>query len=225
MVRLTGGEFHHAARVARLRAGEEVELFDGRGRIALARVDAVERDYLDATVLGSVNEVRELPVQITVALALIQPERFELVLQKATELGASRFVPLVTDRIELRLERVLGKTSRWEKIIAEAAKQSGRATVPRLEETAKLAAVLGATSIFYDADSAERGEALEEAAGELTLVIGPEGGWSDAEIEAARNAGCSFRRLGSRRLRAETAAIAAMAEVSLCLERRHCGGQ
>jgi 16S rRNA (uracil1498-N3)-methyltransferase len=206
---LTGEELHHAARVVRVREGEEVELFDGRGAIVTARVEALTREKAMLRVTGPVAETRESPLALHLAMAIINLDKFELVLQKATELGVRSIVPLVTERVEIRAERYRGKQERWEKIIFEAVKQCGRARVPLLETPVEFdeAIVRPGVKFFLDADVAplDAPERLEEA----TLFIGPEGGWSDAELALARGNGAIFRRLGPRRLRAETAAIAA----------------
>lgn len=209
-VTVTGEEFHHSVRVVRVREGEEVELFDRAGRLAAGIVETIARDQ------ATVRVVRELPAResqldLHLAMAVIQLEKFELVLQKATELGVKSIIPLVTDRIELRRERYAGRTERWQRIIFEAVKQSGRSFVPRLEEPKPFAEVLarpGAT-ILFDAD--ETPSPWPSSLETVTVFIGPEGGWSEDELQRARSRGCAFARMGPRRLRAETAAIVACA--------------
>ena len=116
----------HHARVLRVRPGEEVEVFDARGRNFLARYQSSDEIHIVQTA-----ENRELRSAIHLAMSIIQLEKFEFVLQKATELGVQAFVPLVTDRMEVRIERMRGKEERWRKIILEAVKQSGRSKIPR----------------------------------------------------------------------------------------------
>jgi 16S rRNA (uracil1498-N3)-methyltransferase len=219
---LLGEELHHAARVARVRVGEEIELFDGKGAIVVARVEEVDRDRLVTTVIAPLAETRELPLRIVVGMSIIQLERFELVLQKATELGAASFVPLFTDRCEIRPERVAGKMERWERIVFEATKQSGRGVIPRVDSPCRLDELLSRSGrkILYESDQDETAS-LEEvvAMDEVILLIGPEGGWSEQELESTRRSECLVRHLGNRRLRAETAAIAAVAEISLSVDR------
>jgi 16S rRNA (uracil1498-N3)-methyltransferase len=206
---LSGEELHHAARVVRVRAGEEVELFDGRGTIVTARVESLARDQVTLRVIGNVAETRESPLDLTLAMAIINLDRFELVLQKATELGVRRIVPIVSDRVEIRPERYRGKQERWEKILFEAVKQCGRALIPTLGEPLPFNECIAreGVKVIFDADvppSPDPGP-IEAA----TLYIGPEGGWSEEELDMARQQGAIFRRMGPRRLRAETAAIAA----------------
>jgi 16S rRNA (uracil1498-N3)-methyltransferase len=209
---VTGDEFHHSVRVVRLRQGEEVEVFDREGNAARGIVMALEKDRAVITT-GELLPSRESQLGITLAMAIIQLEKFELVLQKATELGVQSFIPLVTDRIELRSERYSGKMDRWNKIVFEAVKQSGRTRVPSIAEPAKFKEVIAreGIKIFFDADAEpSRIDSLQD----VTLFIGPEGGWSDEELRLARERECFFQRLGPRRLRAETAAIAAMSVIA-----------
>lgn len=198
----------------RLRAGEEVELFDRSGSMVRGIVDSIDRDHLTVAA-GEPLPSRESPLAIDLVMALIQLERFELVLQKATELGVRSIVPLLTDRIEIRVERLAGKAERWERIVFEAVKQSGRSRIPAVSVPARLSEVLGrpGTKIVFDAD-AEATPLDGVEPGPVSLLVGPEGGWSDVELRAARDHGCRFQRLGPRRLRAETAAIAALATIS-----------
>lgn len=211
-VTVTGDEFHHAIRVVRARTGEPVELFDRSGRLAAGVVESIERDRAVIRVEGDLPS-RETAHPLHLAMAIIQLEKFELVLQKATELGVHSFLPLVTERVELRPERYSGKMERWQKIVFEAVKQSGRAVVPRIEAPLAFADAVqrGGTRIFFDADApADALGTIQEA----TLFIGPEGGWTEEELALARDEHCIFQRLGARRLRAETAAIAAVAIIT-----------
>jgi len=209
---VTGDEFHHSVRVVRVRAGEEVELFDRAGQAARGTV--VSLDPQSAVIeAGEPLPSRESPLAVDLAMAIIQLEKFELVLQKATELGVRSIVPLETDRIELRRERYSGKPERWNKIVFEAVKQSGRTAIPRLEPPTPFAEAMArpGAKVVFDAD--EQPGTLEPPAA-VTLFVGPEGGWSEEELRIAREAGCVFQRLGPRRLRAETAAIAAVTVIS-----------
>lgn len=210
-VTVSGDEFHHAVRVARVRLGEEVELFDDAGRVARAKVETIERDQATVNVIEEIAS-REAPLDVHVAMSVIQLEKFELVLQKATELGVRSITPLLTEYVEVRKERYAGKTERWRKIILEAVKQSGRSLVPTLHEPVDFAELIAreGVRVLFDADALA--VPLERVSA-LTLLIGPEGGWSEEELAAARAAGCTFQRLGPRRLRAETAAIVGITTV------------
>lgn len=207
-VTVEGEEFHHAIRVVRAREGEEVEVFDREGNAARATILTIGRDRALLRT-GERIPSRESPLAIHLAMAIIQLEKFELVLQKATELGVRSFIPLVTEHVELRPERYANKSERWQKIVFEAVKQSGRAYVPPIGAPRHFNDVISAsgTKLLFDADrtASERPPSLID----VTLLIGPEGGWSEDELRIAEENGALFEQLGPRRLRAETAAIAA----------------
>jgi len=206
---LEGDELRHA-RVLRVREGEEVEVFDGRGGAWIA----VARELPTIEIVRPLEIDREASVALQLAMAVINLDKFELVLQKATELGVRSIIPLVTERVEVRAERYRGKETRWQKIVFEAVKQSGRARVPAVESPANFADVVARDGmrILFDADTppSPQPSPFDSA----ILLIGPEGGWSDDELRLAAERGCAFARLGPRRLRAETAAIVATALVA-----------
>jgi 16S rRNA (uracil1498-N3)-methyltransferase len=203
---LSHDEQHHA-HVVRVRENEEVEVFNGRGASFVATYTTeglqIVREAPD----------REARVAIDLAMSIINLDKFDIVLQKATELGVRSIVPLVTDRVEIRAERYRGKAERWQKIVFEAVKQSGRSVIPIIEEPQPFDEVVkrDGVKIIFDADADTSPQQLTNVA---TLFIGPEGGWSERELQLAREHGCAFERLGIRRLRAETAAIVATALVT-----------
>jgi 16S rRNA (uracil1498-N3)-methyltransferase len=209
---IAGEEFHHSIRVVRARVGEEVELFDRGGNVARGVVEVIEKDRAILRV-GERLASRESPLAIHLAMAVIQLEKFELVLQKATELGVTSITPLETERGEVRRERYTNKIERWEKILFEAVKQSGRSVVPQLRPAATFEQILTqpGTKVLFDGDT-EPDELRVDR--EVTLLIGPEGGWSEAELLLARKWECIFQRLGPRRLRAETAALVSVSVVA-----------
>ena len=211
-VTVRGEEFHHSVRVVRVRAGEEVELFDRAGNAVRGIVEHLDREHAVIST-GEAVPSRESPLAITLAMAVIQLEKFELVLQKATELGVHAFVPLVSERVELRAERYANRRERWERIVFEAVKQSGRTRIPNIDSPRAFPDVLAdaGPKIVFDADAEP---ATIERLETVTLLIGPEGGWSERELHEARAAGSLFQRLGPRRLRAETAAVAATALIA-----------
>lgn len=200
-------ESHHLIRVSRAREGEPVELFDRRGKHVLARVVDPSRDAAVLSI-GEPLPGREPESRVTVGLALIQPEKFELVLQKATELGAWRFLPVISSRSEVPADRIAGKRQRWEKIVLEAVKQSGRTVIPEIGDPVEfIDAIAVEDAILFESEN----ESPKVPAGKSsTLLIGPEGGWSEEELTMARSKNVAIRKLGPRRLRAETAAIAAL---------------
>ncbi|MCJ7664087.1 MAG: 16S rRNA (uracil(1498)-N(3))-methyltransferase, partial [Desulfobacterales bacterium] len=161
---------------------------------------------------------RESPLQITLGQALLKGERMKFVIQKATELGAARIIPLVTshtiplvegERESLRIER-------WQRIAQEAAKQSGRAMVPQIEAIHELADFLarsaGTRIMLWEGEPTPLREVVRkiDAPTEITLLIGPEGGFSEAEVAAAHAQGFLVAGLGQRVLRAETATLSVL---------------
>ena len=205
-VALSRDEQHHA-HVVRVRDGEDVEVFNGRGVSFVAKYSA------DGLLLAEPAPDREAQTALHLAMAIINLDKFDIVLQKVTELGVRSIIPLVTDRVEIRAERYRGKAERWRKIVFEAVKQSGRSVIPVIEEPATFENVVkrDGLKILFDADSEP---ATWQSGNPATLFIGPEGGWSEDELRIAREHGCAFARLGVRRLRAETAAIVATALVA-----------
>src|SRR5437588_3005150 len=203
---LSHDEQHHA-RVVRVRDGEEVEVFNGRGAAFVAKYTEDGLEIIRAA------PNREAGMAIHLAMSIINLDKFDIVLQKATELGVRSIIPLVTDRVEIRAERYRGKGERWRKIVFEAVKQSGRSAIPIIEEPQPFDDIVKreGMKIVFDADSDEARQQLTNAA---MLFIGPEAGWSERELQLARDHGCAFERLGIRRLRAETSAIVATALVA-----------
>lgn len=219
-VEIAGDPLHYLTRVLRLDAGDEIELFDGRGRCWSARLEAVEPERA----ILALGERREAPVAppITLAQGLAKGDKLDLVVQKATELGVARIAPLSLARCVVRLDpkKAGERTKRWRRIAEEAARQSGRADVPAVDEPSDLDGFLRA--------AAGRGEAIgvlweEEGSARLgswvaahldrpmAIVIGPEGGLTASEVEAIRRAGGAVLGLGPRILRTETAGLAALA--------------
>ena len=207
LVTLSDDERHHA-RVVRVRDSEEVEVFDGRG----AGFFGVYQD--GAIRLTSPAPDREARRAVELAMAIIQLDKFELVLQKTTELGVRAIIPMITERVEPRPERYRGRQERWRKIVFEAVKQSGRTRLPEVMEQTAFDDVIRreGDKIVFDADAKPRPAAGSQ--GPTIILIGPEGGFSERELDGAARAGCAFQELGPRRLRAETAAIVATSLVT-----------
>lgn len=214
--RLTvGGDgFHHLVRVLRARPGDRVVLFDGAGREADAVVVAVEggEATLDA---AEPRQAAPATTPITLHLALLKGEKMDWVVQKATELGVARIVPVETAHTVVRLsgERAGTRAQRWRKIAAEAARQCGRADVPEIDEPTPIEQTLRrpAPVRLFLHETATTPLPPTIAGAPIWVAVGPEGGFSPAEVEAARAAGWSIVGLGPRVLRAETAALAILA--------------
>jgi 16S rRNA (uracil1498-N3)-methyltransferase len=222
-VLLSEEESRHLRDVLRLRAGDEAQVFDGEGREFLCVVREVggRREAAALEVRGPAEPPSpESPLGLALAVALLKGEKFDLVVQKATELGAARVVPVETKRSDVRLrdERDASKrVERWRRLALEAAKQSGRARVPAVVEPAPFAAFVESASranevrvLFAEGGGAPL-DSLQTKTGErpsaISALVGPEGGWEEEEIERARAHGWHVVTLGGRTLRAETAAI------------------
>lgn len=207
------GFVNQARNVLKLRPGEHIVLCDGRGTEAQGEIVAVTSRFVEVAMDAPRANTAEPPFETVLALAILKSENFEVACQKATEAGVSRIVPLQSERTvkkDIRLERL-------EKIVREAAEQSGRGAVPRIHEAISFEQALGqsfdaSARIFFDAEEEKfsPGDLATAGSGPAWLFIGPEGGWSPSEKEAALSAGLKVRGLGSRVLRAETAATVAV---------------
>jgi 16S rRNA (uracil1498-N3)-methyltransferase len=203
--------------VLRLRDGAPVVLFDGSGH---DWPGVLELSRGSATVaLGEPVLVgNESPLQVTLAQAIARGEKMDLILQKASELGVARIVPIVTERTEVRLdaERRSRRTEHWRRVIVSACEQSGRARLPMLEapvELSEFAAEAARSGVRRFALDPESGGPLSQVPrGEaVVIVVGPEGGLGDRDRAALTAAGFGALRLGPRILRTETAGLAALA--------------
>ncbi len=212
---------HQLTRVLRVQAGERIRLLDGAGRAFVVEIIAADR----RSVSGRIAEITPAPAEPGVAVTLYQcalkADKLEWVMQKATELGVTTLVPLISERTVVRPASALERRrSRWESIVREAAEQCGRGRLPTIAAPADYATVLaGAPGLRLLAWEAATGQpGLIHALGRaelpvraVSLLIGPEGGLSAAEVELAQAAGWQPVSLGPRVLRAETAALAALA--------------
>jgi 16S rRNA (uracil1498-N3)-methyltransferase len=222
VVRLGADETRHLRGVLRLKPGDEAHVFNGRGKEFRCVVGSVGRVSAQLSVIEEVEPFKpESPVNITLALALLKGDKFDLVIQKATELGVRAILPLVTKLADVKL-RDEGdgdkKVTRWQRIALEAAKQSGRAFVPTVHDPTSIGSLVVSNPaevlFFSERDGASLSTAFENnerANSSLLAVIGPEGGWADSELLLARTNGWAIVTLGGRILRAETAAIAMIA--------------
>jgi 16S rRNA (uracil1498-N3)-methyltransferase len=230
---LLGEQAAHMARVLRAQPGMEADVVAG-GRVFHAEVAAVRLNHGESEVrLNLLAELEADPaLPVTLVMAVYKFDRMEWVLEKATELGVAEIAPVIARRTEKHLAEAAEKrAARWRRIVHEAAKQSRRSDVPLILEPGPLAARVKATARGTRIVLAEQErtttlrpliEEAAEAAGEempaLEIAIGPEGGWAPAEEALFDANGWRTASLGTRILRAETAAIAALAVVASCLE-------
>lgn len=206
---------HYLRDVLRLAPGDAVEAFDGAG----AAFDATIAPGYEALALGARREARRASGQAEVwlLLALAKGEKVDLAVQKATELGATRIATFEAERSIVRLDPRKGeeRAGRWRRIAEEAARQCGRADVPEVPPPAPLAAVLatlppGFAALVFHPGGAPLAALAAPGAG-VAAIVGPEGGLTGEEVAACEAAGAARASLGPRVLRAETAAIVAVA--------------
>lgn len=213
-----GDEAHHAVVVRRLRAGERVRLSDGAGRVATGEVaDTAKRSF--GVVVAAVEDVPEPAPRVTVVQALPKGERGELAVEVLTEIGVARVVPWAASRSVAvwKGERAARSHAKWQATAREAAKQARRAwhpVVDPLATTAAVAELVGAADVAVVLHEEARGSLAAvdvPAAGEIVVVVGPEGGLADDEVAAFEAAGAVACRLGTEVLRTSTAGVAAVA--------------
>ncbi|MGB6042744.1 MAG: 16S rRNA (uracil(1498)-N(3))-methyltransferase [Pirellulales bacterium] len=224
-VELTGQEAHHLLHVMRMKPGADLVLFDGQGAEFRARIVEVSRASANLEILERMDTDRELPLKITVGVALPKGDRQRWLVEKAVELGIHRFVPLQTERGVA--QPTANGLVRLRRTAVEACKQCGRNHVPEIGSAQSFRAFIGGASdegprlLAHPGGEASirslANGALQSAAAAV-LAIGPEGGFTDDEVAAAMEAGWSTVNLGPRVLRVETAALALIAASALLVE-------
>jgi 16S rRNA (uracil1498-N3)-methyltransferase len=217
-VRLTGEEAHHLMHVSRVRRGEQVCLFDGSGLEYDAIVQAVGKRDVSLSIVARRTVDRELAFPLTLACATPKGDRLRWLIEKATEMGVTRFVPLLTARAS---ERARGTTPekmrRW---VIEASKQCGRNVLMEVTDATAWPEFAAAVAPAINRIIADRdGQPLGVASSHwltrgVALAVGPEGGFTSAELDLARSAGWILVSLGPRTLRIETAALAIVASLA-----------
>lgn len=226
---IDGKEHHHLSHVARIGVGEEVQLFDERGTSYLARVEEITKVKTRLKILDRMD-ISEPRVKITLAQALIKSKKMSQVVQKATELGVTTIIPVVTERTVVRIEeKPEKKRERWQKIIQAAAKQSHISFLPSISSPVSLEQlvkkrdearrlVLSENTGKYMRDILVQGSGSdtgsEDPPSSVIILVGPEGGWTDEEEKYILDHGFEAVTLGNQILRAETAALSSLAMVS-----------
>ncbi len=196
--------------VLRFKTGERVMLCDGTGYESLATITKILNDEIEVALAGKTLNENELRRKVNLYCAILKKENFELVVQKAVEVGATKIIPITTDRTikqNLRMDRL-------QKIVKEAAEQSGRAIIPTVAEiqdylVAVESASKKAPTYIFDLNATNnfKDETKDD---EINIFIGPEGGFSDDEINIAQKMNCKISSLGKLVMRGETAAIVAV---------------
>lgn len=216
---LTGQNAQHLARVLRARVGQEFEIAC-EGVVRLGKIVSVADDRVEFALGDEVHSPALVP--ITLVVAVFKFDRFEWAVEKATELGVAKIVPVIARRTESHLAQAAGKrVERWKRIAHEASQQSRRVSPPEIAEPVKLAAAIGieAELKVVCAESEERVMLKDVLASRpvasdlhsVVLAVGPEGGWAEEEVKAFSEAGWVSASLGPTILRAETAVVAALA--------------
>lgn len=224
---LPDDQAYHLRNVLRIRSGDPVEVFDGEGTGYAGEV-AFCGSEVHVQGLTKIERPDDCRPRLILAQALIKSDRFEWILQKATEFGAAAIVPLKSRYCDVRIpeSRLDSRMERWRRIVREAARQCCRVTVPEVHmpmDFARLRALdefAGCRGLFLCPGASLRWKGISHNAPGYVLFIGPEGGWHPDEIEEAAKSGFERFNLGPRILRAETAALAALVLVQDQIENR-----
>ncbi len=215
---LVGAHAEHLSRVLRARIGQEFDITTG-DEVRRARITAITNDRVEFELGDRIPT--PIPVQVTLALGIFKFDRMEWAIEKCTELGATRIVPVIASRTEAHLAVAAAKrVDRWRRIALQATEQSRRISPPEISQPLKLKEALALPgSVRILLSETEPGATLKGVLqsnrrdGDLVLALGPEGGWTSEELKLFHNQGWLSASLGNTILRAETAAIAALAVV------------
>ena len=218
-IQLPEDEARHLSRVLRLKTGDVIAVFDGRGNEAAARIESIAPARVCVRVVESRAAVVEPRVAVTLAQALLKNDKMDRVIRDAVMLGVAAVQPFVSRRTDVPMKAVEkgGRQDRWDRTVISSVKQCGRAVVPRVHETKDFADLLQSTSgqtrlMFVEPGAGTRVEALTSLEGQppsaATVIIGPEGGWETHEISDAADAGATLLSFGARTLRADAAGAA-----------------
>ncbi len=233
-IEITGADAHHLMHVMRARAGDEIVVVDDANRAALMEMTAFSEEAVSLRLKEYMELPQESPVDITLAQCLLKADKMEFVVQKAVELGARRVVPLVARNCVVRYDakKREERQKRWQRIADEAAKQCGRRALMEVSPIEELHPFLfhdmgGEERLFLFCYENETVKSVKEClwqsdASRVTLLIGPEGGFTPEEAAAVEAHGGISVTMGSRILRAETAAVAALSVVQY--EKGDLGG-
>ncbi|MDX8386940.1 MAG: 16S rRNA (uracil(1498)-N(3))-methyltransferase [Ghiorsea sp.] len=213
----------YLGQVMRLQSGDEITVFNGLGGEFLAKINHLSKGGGECSLTEYVDVNRELSCRVHIIQAANRSEKIETVLQKSTEMGAASFQIVNSERATLNVpsHKREKRLARWQKIILEAAEQSERTAMPTVEWHDKLAHInqVGESFVLHPRDAMLWGDARERLrqANEITLAIGPEGGWSNQELEYLATQGFKAMTFGQRIMRTETAAPAMLAAIQAIL--------
>jgi len=226
---LRGEEAHHCVRVARHRVGDEIEIFQGRGISAVARIVGFRGGEVELETLG-LRHSEPLAVAVTLAQAVPAGKTMDWIVRKAVEIGVSRVVPLRTTRTAIPPQKREVKGDKWRRLALEACKQCGRNWLPEVSEILEVEEFLRqdgahlrfAAALLPEAKRLRHWSTSQTGnVASVSVAIGPEGDFTAEELEAFRQGGTHFLSLGPTTLRADTAALYALSVISHeWLERR-----
>ncbi|WP_138415706.1 16S rRNA (uracil(1498)-N(3))-methyltransferase [Aquibacillus sediminis] len=230
---VTGDDFHHIVRVMRMTEGDRIICNHPNGQAAICKIATIDSDSITATVVEELNEQVELPVPVTIAQGLPKSDKLDLILQKGTELGASRFIPFQAKRsiVKWDQKKAAKKLQRMNKIVKEASEQSHRNQIPSVTSIMTVQQLIDESKSYDVKLFAYEDEARSDHFRRLSDVlndvnesqsilacIGPEGGFSPEEVGALKDAGFLSVRLGPRILRTETAPLYLLSSISYHFE-------
>ncbi|MBE2211210.1 MAG: 16S rRNA (uracil(1498)-N(3))-methyltransferase [Xanthomonadaceae bacterium] len=215
----------HLVRVLRLREGDACILFNGDGHDYDARIIGIGKRGVQAEIVAARRIDNESPLSITLLQGIARGEKMDLILQKTTELGVARIIPVHSERSEVKLEgaRAIKRLAHWRGVVASACEQSGRTVLPQVDEPLPLLQAVANAGLpaarYLLSPLADSGIDSMTAPPDdrLLIAVGPEGGWSDRDLQTLDNAGFTGIRLGPRILRTETAGLAAIAALQMRL--------
>jgi 16S rRNA (uracil1498-N3)-methyltransferase len=221
LVELDDDGGHYIRTVLRLKKDDAIILFNGMGGEYTCVLGEVSRKTVLVNIQSWSDRSIESPLQIALGLGISRGDRMDLSVQKAVELGVNTITPIIAERcvVQLKSEKKPQRLQHWQKIIQHAAEQSGRTVLPGFSDVAALQNWVSSQQglkVFLDPDAEMTLAQLEPIDMKVTLLTGPEGGFTDQERNVAKAAGFIPVKLGSRILRTETAAIAALAAVQMC---------
>ena len=224
MVSLNEDESHHLSRVSRHQVGDFVIVFDGLGHEYDATIETIDKRSTTLHITEARHSPRSMPGRLVLASAIPKGDRFDMLLEKITELGVHQFIPLNTERGVVVPSAE--KLPKWQRQTIEACKQSGRNQLPQIDEPKSLAAILADTALPSRRWQSVPGSMVSlqerlyrpDQPRDLLILVGPEGGWTKSELALAAENGVQTIGLGPRILRIETACLAIAATVAALWE-------
>ncbi len=227
-VTIRGDEARHIAQVLRLKEEDKIKVFTGKGREYLIEIREASKKEVIGRILKESSLDTEPPIEMTLIQGIPKSNKMDFIVQKVTELGVKRIIPVITQRtiVKLNEEKARARRNRWQRIALEAAKQSGRAIIPEVDEVTTFVQSLNNISEenlnLIPWEEEETSTSLKKILKQftvnrkrltvngITIFIGPEGGFTSGEVEAAKKRGALSVSLGPRLLRTETAGLAAL---------------